>query len=86
MSTTKIVIMNSNINEINTKVCSKIRMERLKRKWSQENLCEKANLNINTISSIENAKSSPTVITLAKLANAFEMTFTELTDISKVDL
>lgn len=78
--------MTSKPDEINNKICLKIKMERTKRRWSQEQLSELADLSTNSIGAIERAVSSPTVYTLAKIANAYNMTVSELTDISKVDL
>ena len=68
------------------KICLKIQLERQKRKLSQEQLANSAELNRNTIGKIERGEVSPTVDTLERIANVFGMTFNELTDISKVDL
>ena len=73
-------------NEINSKICLKIKMERTKRGWSQEYLGELSGISNTSIGAIERCQSTPTTLTLAKIANAFEMTVSELTDISKVDL
>ena len=78
--------MNSNINEIHNKICLKIKIERTKRGWSQEQFAEYSNLNKNSIGAIERGQSSPSTMTLIKFANAFGMSVSELTDISKVDL
>lgn len=80
------VIMTRKNNQINTKVGIKIKLERTKRKMTQEKLAELANMNKNSIGAIERGESSTTVDTLAKIADAFGLTFSELTDISKVDL
>ena len=79
-------IMNVDYNMINKKICLKIKFERLKKGYSQEELAFRAGVNKNTIWKIETAKVSPTVETLAKIAEALEVDFTTLTDISKVDL
>lgn len=68
------------------KICLKIQLERQKRKYSQEQLANAADLNRNTIGKIERGEVSPTVDTLERIANVFGMSFNELTDISKVDL
>ena len=86
MSTSIIVFMNSKPEQINSKICLKIRMERTKRGWSQEYLGEIAGISTNSIGAIERVQSTPTALTLAKIANAFNITVSELTDISKVDL
>ncbi|MBE7702435.1 MAG: helix-turn-helix transcriptional regulator [Cyanobacteria bacterium SIG28] len=71
---------------INEKICLKVKFERLKKGFSQEELALKANISRNTIWKIETGKASPTVETLAKIAQALEIEFSVLTDISKVDL
>ncbi len=81
-----IVMKNNNANNVNTKICFKIKFERIKRGLSQEQLAELADVNRNTIGKIERSEVSPTIETLEKIANAFEMSFLELVDVSKVDL
>ena len=79
-------IMNVDYSMINDKICLKVKFERLKKGFSQEELAFKAGVNKNTIWKIETGKVSPTVDTLAKIAEALEIEFTTLTDVSKVDL
>lgn len=79
-------VMNVDYSMINDKICLKVKFERLKKGFSQEELAFKAGVNKNTIWKIETGKVSPTVETLAKIAEALEVDFTTLTDISKVDL
>ena len=86
VSTIIIVFMKSIPEQINSKICLKIRIERIKRGWSQEYLGEKAGVSTKSIGAIERVQSTPTALTLAKIANAFDITVSELTDISKVDL
>lgn len=77
----------TNLNgQINIKIGLKVKLERTKRKISQEKLAELSGLSKNFVGAIERGESSPTVDTLAKIADAFELTFSELTDVSKVDL
>lgn len=71
---------------LNNKIGIKIKFERLKRNFSQEQLAERANLDTGTISKIERNVTSPTIVTVEKIANALGMTFLELVDVSKVDL
>jgi transcriptional regulator with XRE-family HTH domain len=61
-------------------------MERIKRGWSQEKLSELCEISKNSIGLIERAVSTPSTKTLIRLAAAFNITVSELTDISKVDL
>lgn len=78
--------MISKANQINNKICLKIKMERIKRGWSQEQLGEYAEISKTSIGAIERCYSTPSTLTLAKIALAYDMTVSELTDISKVDL
>jgi len=78
--------MKENVNEIPKKICLKIKIERIKRSWSQEYLSDLSGISKNTIGEIERAKRFPSALTLAKLADAFGITVSELTDISKVEL
>lgn len=71
---------------INKKICLKIKTERIKRNLSQEQLAELANLNRNTIGKIEREEVSPTIETVEKKAEAFNMTFLELVNVEKVEL
>ena len=71
---------------INKKIALKIKFERLKKGFSQEELALQAGLSRTSIWKIETGKVSPTVETLAKIAEALGIDFTTLTDVSKVDL
>lgn len=69
-----------NINNLIKKFGKKIKIERIKRDWSQEKLSEVADLHPSTISSIETSKYLPGIDTAAKLANAFGLTMDQLMD------
>lgn len=71
---------------INEKICEKIRLERLKRKYTQDEFADITGLSRNMIWKIETKRVSPTVKTLEKIAKALDMDFATLTDVSKVDL
>lgn len=71
---------------INEKISFKIKVERIRRKLSQEQLSELANLNRNTIGNIERGSVSPTVVTLEKIANALGMKFSDLVNVEKIEL
>lgn len=71
---------------INKKIALKVKFDRLKKGFSQEELALKAGLNRLTIWKVETGKVSPTVDTLAKIAEALDIDFITLTDVSKVDL
>jgi len=74
---------NGKINKI---IGLKIRIERNKKKISQEQLGLLANLNKNSIGAIERGESSPTIETLEQIANVLEITLPELVDVSKINL
>ncbi len=78
--------MTSKVDNINQKIGLKIRLERAKRNWSQEKLAEISDMSKTFIGDIERGKSSPTIETLAKIANAFEIELHDLTNVSKVDI
>jgi len=73
-------------SKFSAKICSRIKFERIKRNLSQEQLAETADLNRNTIGNIERGLASPTVDTLEKLAEAFNMDILDLLDVSKFSL
>lgn len=71
---------------ITEKISLKIKFERQKRGFSQEELALAANLSRSALWKIETGKVSPTITSLEKIAKALGMEFNELTDVSKVDL
>ncbi len=71
---------------INDKICKKVKLERTKKGLSQEELAFRAGVNKNTIWKIETGQVSPTIQTLEKIAQALELDFATLIDVSKVDL
>ena len=71
---------------ITTKICFKIKFERMKRNLSQEDLALAAGISRNGLSNIESGKASPTIDTLEKIANALGIAFLDFVDVSKVDL
>ncbi len=73
-------------SKINIKIGTKIKLERVKRNWSQEQLAELSDLNKNSIGSIERGESSPTIETLGKIAIALNIPLHELTNVSKVEI
>lgn len=78
--------MDKKTNNINKKIGIKLKLERTKRGLSQEKLAEMAEISPVSVGYIERAKISPTIETLAKIADALGLTLNELTDVSKVDL
>ncbi len=76
--------MRSSTTEINKKVCLKIKLERIKRGWSQEQLAEYAKLSVNTIGRIERSQISPTIDTIVKIADSFGLDFNVLINLSNM--
>lgn len=68
---------NSNIAQ---KLGHKIRIERMKRKLSQETLAELAQLNRNFVGMVERGETNITIKNLESIANAFEMNIKDLFD------
>lgn len=62
------------------KLGEKIRIERTRRKFSQERLAELANLNRNFIGMIERGETNVTVRNLECIANALQMNIKDLFD------
>jgi len=77
--------MNSKRSDITKKLGWKIRIERTKRKLSQEALGELAGLSKNSIGAIERGESSPTAETLNAIAKAFGMKLADLIDVDKIE-
>ena len=64
--------------ELTEKLGQKIRIERMKRKMSQEKLAELAELNRNFIGMVERGESNITVKNLENISKAFNMEIKEL--------
>lgn len=71
---------------ISEKICKKIKLERIKRDLSQQELALLADVDKNTICKIETEQTSPTINTLEKIANALQVDFSILVDVAKVEL
>lgn len=67
-----------NINLL--KLGNKIRLERMKKNFSQEQLAELANVSIRTISDIERGITDIRYTNLLQIAEAFNLTASELLD------
>ena len=74
----KIYIMKKINQETVYKLGQKIRIERQKRKMSQETLAELAELNRNFIGMVERGETNITVKNLENIANAFEIDIQKL--------
>lgn len=69
---------NGTHTNITEKLGQKIRVERMKRKMSQEKLAELAELNRNFIGMVERGESNITVKNLENISKAFEMDIKDL--------
>jgi len=78
------MFMRNTTSDVNKKICLKIKLERIKRGWSQEQLAEYSKLSVNTIGRIERSQISPTIDTIVQIANSFELDFNTLTDLSNI--
>ena len=56
----------------------RIRFLRSERGWSQEDLALEANINKNYLSDLENGRRNPSLDILERIANAFEISLSEL--------
>ena len=74
------MFMRSKTTEINKKISMRIKLERTKRYWSQEELAEYAGLSSNTIGRIERNQISPSIDTVVQIACAFKLDFLKLID------
>lgn len=63
----------------------RIKIERIMRDWTMEQLAEKARLGTTTIASVEKGISSPTLETIEKLAIAFDIKLNELLIFDEID-
>lgn len=70
----------NNKSEIMYKIGIRIRIERKKRKFSQEKLAELANLNRNFIGMIERGETNITVVKLENIAKALDLEIKDLFD------
>ena len=62
----------SDISTLAKKFATRVRFERIKRRYSQEKLAELAGIGRSTLTQIEAQTSSPTLDVVEKLANALE--------------
>lgn len=68
------------MNKENVKriLADNVRMLRTKKRFSQEAVAELANIGQNQISEIENEHANPSLETLIRIANAFDVTIADL--------
>lgn len=73
------------INECKKRFGERIRSLRKVYEWTQEDLAEHTNLTVRGISDIENGLTDVKLSTILKLANAFEITISELVHFEEKD-
>ncbi|MBD5401517.1 helix-turn-helix transcriptional regulator [bacterium] len=78
--------MNKDLGMISKKISKKVKLERNKKGYSQEELAFRAKINKNTIWKIETGQVSPNINTLEKIAVALEIDFATLIDVTKVEI
>jgi transcriptional regulator with XRE-family HTH domain len=66
------------VDEVDSTVAARVRGERAARRWSLDDLAERASVSKAMISKIERAEVSPTAALLGRLAAAFGLTLSEL--------
>lgn len=74
--------MTIDLSKLSKEFGKKIKIERIKREISQEDLAELADLHRTTMWSIESGKNMPNLETIARLANALNMTLPEIMDLN----
>jgi len=77
--------MKSKKTELTKKFGWKVKIERMKKKISQEKLAEKAGLNKNSLGLIERGETTPSIETANNIANALGIKLPELIDVDKIE-
>lgn len=67
-----------NDSEVIHQLAENIRMFRVGRRWSQENLADESGLHRNNVGRIERGESNASLVTINKLARAFGISVSEL--------
>ena len=70
--------MSTLIDEITLKIAARVRGERTARRWSLDDLAERASVSKAMISKIERAEASPTAALLGRLSGAYGITLSNL--------
>ncbi|PWL77072.1 transcriptional regulator [Candidatus Gastranaerophilales bacterium] len=78
--------MSDKVDKLHIKIGLKIKLERAKRKISQEKLAELSSLSKSYVGSVERGECIPTIETLNKIASALDIELVKLVDVSKVEL
>ncbi len=67
-----------NKEQILNKISENIRIERLKKRYSQEKLSDMADITQKYLNYIENKKANPSIVVVVKICNALEITLNDL--------
>src|SRR5258708_10206015 len=70
--------MSTLLDDITLKIAARIRGERTARRWSLDDLAERASVSKAMISKIERAEASPTAALLGRLSSAYGITLSAL--------
>lgn len=70
--------MSININDLAKNFGKKVQIERIKQDIPQDELAFRAEIHRTTLSAIERGKTPPNLITIAKIANALNLSLEEL--------
>ena len=74
--------MMTDSNILYKKFGKKVKIERIKKEFSQEKLAELSNIHRTTIGYIENGKARPSLWVVAQIANALNLTLSEMVDLN----
>ena len=77
--------MKSKKTELTKKFGWKVKIERMKKKISQEKLAEIAGLNKNSLGLIERGETTPSIETANNIANALGIKLPDLIDVDKIE-
>lgn len=66
--------------ELRKRIALNIKIERLKKNFTQEKLAELTEISVKHITKIENAKVTPSILLIYKIAKSLEVTIDTLTD------
>jgi transcriptional regulator with XRE-family HTH domain len=73
-----------NLDLLSKKFGKKVKIERIKQDISQEELAEASGLHRTTLGAIENGKNSPTLDSMARIANALNLTLMEIVELNNL--
>lgn len=78
--------MAGKLGELTKKFGLKVKFERIKRKLSQEQFANMANLSTSALWAIENGNSAPSIETANDIANALGIELKDLIDVNNISL